>query len=236
MTTLKITERLVLAGETRFEESYQTEAIESMTVKNAYQPVPLQKHQIHAAGALLARAHFDDPGSKYVIPEDEARARLSPKLFTASIRFGHLYGLCHTTAGSVDGATMWLTPGNTDAPLWRMIRSGLISAYLRVGMSRVRRGLNYINSTEQWHMHYAPEPHWYLFLIGVEPRCQGMGIGSAMLRPVLDRADDERQPCYLETGNQRNVAFYQKHGFDLVGEADIPKGGPHIWCMLRKPR
>ncbi len=217
-------------------ETYRMEAITSVAEQTVYEPVPLQEHQIEAAGELIARAHFDDPGSRYIIPEDEARARLSPALFTASIRFGHLYGLCHTTAGSLAGATMWLIPGHTDAPLWKMLRSGLLSAYLTVGISRVRRGLNYINSTERWHKHYAPGPHWYLFLIGVEPRCQGKGIGSALLRPVLERADEQQRPCYLETGNHINVAFYQKHGFDLVGEADVPRGGPHIWCMLRKPR
>jgi ribosomal protein S18 acetylase RimI-like enzyme len=222
-------------GQPVSQETYRVEAITSVAKQTVYKPVPLKEHQIQAAGELLARAHFDDPGSRYIIPEDEARARLSPKLFTASVRFGYLYGLCHTTAGSMVGATMWLPPGRTDRPLWKMIRSGLFSAYLRVGINRVRRGLNYIHSTEEWHRRFAPEPHWYLFLIGVEPRLQGQGIGSVLLRPVLARADEQHLPCYLETGNGRNVAFYEKHDFAVVYEADIPKGGPDIWCMLRKP-
>src|SRR5438876_8722298 len=113
------------------------EARTSVAESTVCVPVPLQEYQIRAAGELIARAHFDDPGSRYIIPESEARARLSPELFTASIRFGHRYGLCHTTAGPLDGATMWLTPGNTDAPLWKMLHSGLLSAYLTVGISRV---------------------------------------------------------------------------------------------------
>jgi ribosomal protein S18 acetylase RimI-like enzyme len=207
-----------------------------MAEKTVLQPVLLQRHQIQAAGELLARAHFDDPGSRYIIPEDDARARLSPNLFTASLRYGYLYGLCHITAGSMDGAAMWLTPGHTDRPVWKMIRSGLVSAYLKVGIDRVDRGLNYIHSTEEWHKRCVAGPHWYLFLIGVEPRCQGQGIGSALLRPVLARADEQHLPCYLETGNGRNVAFYEKHDFAVVHEANVPKGGPHIWCMLRNPR
>jgi hypothetical protein len=43
-------------------------------------------------------------------------------------------------------------------------------------------------------------------------------------------------PCYLETEKQINVPFYNRHGFDVVVEIDLPKGGPHIWTMKREPK
>jgi GNAT superfamily N-acetyltransferase len=48
-------------------------------------------------------------------------------------------------------------------------------------------------------MHPTKEPHWYLAFLGVEPSEQGRGVGSALLRPVLDRAAAEGAPAWLET-------------------------------------
>jgi GNAT superfamily N-acetyltransferase len=82
----------------------------------------------------------------------------------------------------------------------------------------------------------AAEPHWYLWVLGVDPPRQGQGVGSALLQPVLARADGEGLPCYLETQKERNVPFYQKHGFEVVVEDDLPDGGLHSWTMKRPPK
>ena len=50
------------------------------------------------------------------------------------------------------------------------------------------------------------------------------------------READRGLPCYLETEKERNVPFYKRHGFDVVVEVDLPKGGPHIWTMKREPK
>jgi hypothetical protein len=40
----------------------------------------------------------------------------------------------------------------------------------------------------------------------------------------------------LETQNETNVPFYQKLGFEVVSDKEIPKGGLHNWGMLRQKR
>jgi ribosomal protein S18 acetylase RimI-like enzyme len=80
-----------------------------------------------------------------------------------------------------------------------------------------------------------PQPHWYLWVIGVEPERQRHGVGKALLRPMLERAAAEGAPCYLETHKERNVAYYQAFGFELVTEGSVPKGGPRFWTMRREP-
>ena len=77
---------------------------------------------------------------------------------------------------------------------------------------------------------------WYLFLLGVEPNCQRRGLGGALMRPVLERADAARQPCYLETENQRNVAFYLKQGFEtIVNGEEAGSSGVRFWTFRRDP-
>ena len=80
--------------------------------------------------------------------------------------------------------------------------------------------LNLINS-----MHPS-EPHWYLATLGTDPDFQGKGIGSSLLRPVLDHCDAEGWPAYLESSKERNIPFYFRHGFTVVREVPLPVAGP----------
>jgi GNAT superfamily N-acetyltransferase len=78
-------------------------------------------------------------------------------------------------------------------------------------------------------------PHWYLSVLGTDPTRQGEGLGSALLRPVLDDCDRLEIPAYLETGTERNVQFYTRHGFRVTERIELP-GGPSMWLMWREPR
>ena len=37
-----------------------------------------------------------------------------------------------------------------------------------------------------------------------------------------------------KAAKESNVALYLKLGFKVVGEWDVPEGGPHFWSMLCK--
>ena len=38
------------------------------------------------------------------------------------------------------------------------------------------------------------------------------------------------------TEQPRNVPLYQRYGFEIAVEGDLPGGGPHFWFMRRKSR
>jgi GNAT superfamily N-acetyltransferase len=66
-------------------------------------------------------------------------------------------------------------------------------------------------------------------VVGVDPERQGQGVGSAIIREGLALADRESRPCYLETSEPRNLAFYQRLGFVVLQEAILGRGGPKAW-------
>jgi ribosomal protein S18 acetylase RimI-like enzyme len=102
--------------------------------------------------------------------------------------------------------------------------------FLGLRTSTVLGGLNRM---ERLHPHQPPR--WYLFILGVERAAQGRGLGSALLGHRLERMDTSALPVYLESSNERNIAFYARHGFEVTGEVTIPQG-PTIWPMWREPR
>ena len=59
------------------------------------------------------------------------------------------------------------------------------------------------------------------------------GIGAALIEHGIAMAERAGQQCFLETGNPRNVAYYERFGFEVVSEGDGPDGGPHVWFILR---
>jgi ribosomal protein S18 acetylase RimI-like enzyme len=83
--------------------------------------------------------------------------------------------------------------------------------------------------------HPRKPPHWYLAMMGVDPQWQGRGIGSKLMRPALETLDAEGTPAYLEASTPRSRALYERHGFVVTGEFNLPSGGPPLWQMWREP-
>jgi len=83
----------------------------------------------------------------------------------------------------------------------------------------------------RWH----PEGCWYLPMIGVEPHSQCTGLGGALMRHALERCDRDGMPAYLESSNPRNIALYERHGFEVMGRIQVGDA-PLLTPMVRRPR
>ncbi|MBN6058267.1 GNAT family N-acetyltransferase, partial [Nonomuraea sp. RK-328] len=84
--------------------------------------------------------------------------------------------------------------------------------------------------------HPNREPHLYLPCMGVVGGRQGAGLGSAMLRHRLERADADGLGAYLEASSPRSRALYLRHGFEDLGEPVRVADSPPLWPMWRRPR
>jgi len=76
----------------------------------------------------------------------------------------------------------------------------------------------------------------FMFTIGVDPAFQGRGFTGALIKPILQRLDRERLPCYLDTHDPKNISLYEKYGFEVVEESKIPETNIHLYAyaMLRQ--
>jgi len=192
----------------------------------------LEESQIDEVSHVLTRAFFDDPMVMYIMPDEEKRKRSLPWFFKKAAQISKRYGEPFTTAGTIDRAALWLPPGKTILSLPMMMRVGMLAAPFKFGLPTFMRFMGVMNHMEHFHKRDVPPEHWYLFVLGVDPDRQGQGVGGKMIAPVLERADKDRLPCYLETMKERNVTFYKKHGFEVIVD-DTLKDGPRYWTMKR---
>jgi GNAT superfamily N-acetyltransferase len=77
--------------------------------------------------------------------------------------------------------------------------------------------------------------HWYLNVLSTIPDRQSQGLGARALAPVLAVCDSDGVPAYLESSNRRNIPFYQRQGFAVTGEIEVPDG-PSLFPMWREPK
>jgi ribosomal protein S18 acetylase RimI-like enzyme len=185
-----------------------------------------------ALARVLAEAFLDDPAGKWFVPREQTRLAELERFFRiVSVERAALpHGEVLTTPG-VSGTALWMPPGSMEAgKLEELIFLAHVARAARGNTRRVLRGLTAMDAV---HPH---EPHWYLPLLGVSPARQGQGIGSALLRPVLERCDADGMPAYLEATSPRNRELYERHGFEVREVTHLPDDGPPLWCMWREPQ
>ena len=104
----------------------------------------------------------------------------------------------------------------------------MLPAFTRVFGRGITRVVKTLTTMEKVH---PREPHYHLAYVGTRPDQQGRGLGTAVLRPMLDRCDAEGVPAYLENSKPRNEAFYVRHGFVTTGPIPLPAGAPPVMAM-----
>ena len=185
---------------------------------------------IRPLAAALARAFEDDPVMTWLLPGTRQQSRL-PTLFELELKYLHLpYNEVYTTA-EVSGGALWAPPGK-----WQTSPLSLLRAMPRLAFTLGTRIPTTIRTIAKVEKRHPREPHWYLAVLGTDPPWQGKGVGSALLAPVLERCDKTATGAYLESSKESNIPFYNRHGFEVTGTIDLPRGGPRVWSMWREPR
>ncbi len=179
---------------------------------------------------LLAGAFDDDPVLRWLYPERDRRALAAPKLFRGERTYGIRHGERPLTDENADlGAALWCPP--------RRWRSGLLyaaacsPAFVHIRVRRLPKLLAGLSQVESAH---PSAPHWYLRTLATTPHARGQGVGTALMRPVLDDCDRDTLGAYLESSKERNIVFYERLGFEVTRALDL-LDGPTIYCMYRDP-
>jgi len=184
-----------------------------------------QKSESQAVMDCMTLAFASDPSFRYWWRDPTGYLKWFPQFALAMGERGFDHGTVHTTA-NFEAAAMWLPPGvepdetRVDAlDLPGDAQTAEISNEIQAAMAS----------------YHPKEPHWYLWMIGVDPQFQGKGYGSALLKHMLDRIDADGATAYLESSTPKNIPLYERHGFEIIGLIEV-RDVPPITPMLRRAR
>ena len=195
--------------------------------------IKVNKYNARAAVNALVKAFYDYPDLVYFFPDGNTRKHLAYYFLSIAVFGGIRYGEVCATPG-MEGVAVWLFSKQYPLTIWKILRSVPlpdIFNFLRYGGGKMQRVGEHLDSV---HKRLAPFEHWYLATLGVDARFKGQGFASKLLKPMLQRVDREGLPCYLETGDKRNVPLYEHFGFKVIEESSIPQTPLTNWAMLRE--
>ena len=194
--------------------------------------VRLARHgESKALGGLLGKAFFDDPIWMWVV-QDPERRRKHLGQFLAQVIHGRVKAGTVWTTTEQEGTAVWAPPGEWKVHPLKMLPA-LPSALRCVGFRELQTRLEAFEKMEAGH---PTEPHWYLEILAARHDLRGLGVGTALITPMLDRCDEEGLPAYLESSKRENLPFYHRFGFEVTEELTIASGCDPIWRMWRDPR
>ena len=182
-----------------------------------------------AVAATVAAAFFDDPVTRWLLPDEHRRQRLIQPMFELYVAPYVRLGETYLTADG-NGAAVWLPPSTQLLTVDEEESFGQALDEL-VGPDVER----FIQMAEHFERYHPTQPLYYCQFLATVPAVQGRGIGSTLLRDMLERADREAMPAYHEATTPRNRALYERHGYITQGEFTLPDGPP-LWRMWRDPR
>ncbi|MFN4215974.1 MAG: GNAT family N-acetyltransferase [Brevinematales bacterium] len=179
----------------------------------------LNPELLEEAARVFAKAFFHDPLYRWFFPSERSRFRkivaFYRVLFLANIR--HVW----VSSDLLEGIAIWKSPYESGITLsFSLLIQGVMFVF-SVGVGALVKMIFFACVTASFRKRYRDERAFFLSAIGVDPPCQGKGIGKEMIKELLKEAERVGFCVYLETQNPTNVPYYKRFGFVVVDQARI---------------
>lgn len=183
----------------------------------------------YSAGCeLLGEAFREDPIWCRILEDQPEKF---PLIFGVPLKYTLKYGKVYAPTSQLDGIAAWLGSPYPDMTFWRMLRSGSIIPAMKLGSKIGGKISKVFKIIEEDRKSLMKTPYVYLYVIGVHPSKQGQGMGTFLVKSMLEALPPDI-PVYLETETEIDVKFYKKLGFEVVKEITVPVLDLPMWEML----
>lgn len=180
----------------------------------------LDVSELEAALDLLSRAMGDNPLAVAAFGDDPEVRRRRFRRFVGgaakALGWGPNMLVARDPDGGIVGVCNAMPPGeclSSPSQQPRVLPSLLANRPDVAGRAMRWLGL--------WTRRDPTGRHWHLGPVSVDAHLQGMGVGSLLMRVFCARMDAAREDAYLETDEPENVRFYERFGFEVVGEEEV---------------
>ena len=165
---------------------------------------------------ILEEPFNDNQSVNYIVKQDKKRARRIRKLMAYSFDVCYLFGDVFLSEDK-SGCALILLPDKKKNNL----KSILLDIKLIVsciGISNIKKAMKRESKIKKLQ---PRKSIYYLWFIGVYPDQQNKGIGSSLIKEVIEEAHSRQRPVYLETSTLKNIPWYEKFGFKIYNELNL---------------
>jgi len=149
---------------------------------------------------LLTSSFDENQSVNYIIAQDKDRVKRIKALMAYSFEICLLNGEVWISENK-DSCCLILYPQRERFSL-KAVWLDIIFITKAIGLRGITRVLN---RERQVKFKRPKHKMLYLWFIGVKTDQQNKGVGSALLKEVISRANQEHLPIYLETSNLKNI-------------------------------
>lgn len=210
--------------------------------------IPMAKNMVKKAGLYLVPKNeinklanvAMDAYEDYPLHNWFSNGKYDPKasklIMQISLKTMTDIGVIYADSPDINGFAVWLPPTFQGSKTLPFLINGGISLILHSGFGIINKLLTYENYAMNLKKKFTGHFDWYLYNLSVSKKAQGKGIGSKLLRPMLEFSDLEQLTAYLETNKESNVGLYEHFGFNLMEEDFIPNSNVKHYAMTRTPK
>ncbi|MDD5934529.1 MAG: GNAT family N-acetyltransferase [Clostridiales bacterium] len=190
---------------------------------------------------LLTECFREDPLYNKLIPDDEIREKLLPHLFHSDLL--EYFKECEIYADSKELNSVIVISDESEVysaihyymtELAATIRTDSFLILEDPSLKTLHNfivGKEYLNS--KWTDELHNDKRLHVIYLASRPSMQHHGLSGHLLNEVIEYADREGLMVSLETHNDKNLPFYQHHGFEVFEVID-----DHFdltqYCLIRK--
>src|SRR5665647_2128310 len=175
---------------------------------------------------ILAESFNNNQSVNYIIKQDKKRNQRIRKLMEYSFEVFYLFGDVFLSDDR-KGCALILLPDKKRTNL----KSILLDVKLIItctGLANLAKAMSRESKIKKLH---PKELMYYIWFIGVDKKEQNKGIGTALLKEVINQSISMNRSVYLETSTLKNIPWYEKFGFKIYNELDL---GNRLYFMKKE--
>ncbi|WP_345952130.1 GNAT family N-acetyltransferase (plasmid) [Mucilaginibacter sp. PAMB04274] len=178
--------------------------------------IKADKNQKSHVIEILTNSFEDNQSVNYIVKQDSKRKERIRALMDYSFEICYMFGAVYLSDDK-KGCALVLYPDQKKFS----IKSTLLDVQLllnAIGLTRAGKAMSRESAIKS---NYPNEPIYYLWFLGVFNADQNNGVGSQLLKEIIQDSQKQQKPIYLETSTIKNIPWYQKFGFSIYQELDF---------------
>mmetsp|Transcript_48488 Transcript_48488/g.71877 ORF Transcript_48488/g.71877 Transcript_48488/m.71877 type:complete len:229 (+) Transcript_48488:283-969(+) len=210
----------------------------------------LPADSINEAAKVMALAFSDSPAYNFIFQGDLAYRRAALEwVFVRNLSLIHcrnpsaFRGVVDRKADTIMACFLWIPSCDSKLSTWDLVvTAGFWMIPFKFGLSTLKRLLQVIDNENKAKVFFSnseeSDPYVVLERMAVHPDFQGKGLGTKCLRSMISKIT---VPLRLQTQELRNITFYERLGFRVVGNLKLSENDHEdrytftSWFMTRKP-